>query len=58
MVAGYAMSLLDFLPFRRRPRPPDQSLPPSDRPDNRDDGLPPVSKATRLQLVALLLSRP
>jgi len=52
------MSILNFLPFRRRPRPPDENLPPVERPDSRDDGLPPISKATRLQLVALLLSRP
>ena len=52
------MSILDFLPFRRRPRPPDAELPSSERPNNRDDGVPPISKATRLQLVALLLSRP
>ncbi len=52
------MSLLDLLPFRRRPRPPDLEVPPFDRRDDRRDGLPPIASATRLHLVILLLSRP
>lgn len=52
------MSILNFLPFRRRPRPPDENLPPSERPSTRRDDLPPVANLTRLHLLMLLLGRP
>jgi hypothetical protein len=52
------MSLLDFLPFRRRPRPTDASLPPSEAPFARRDNLPPVADLNRLHLLMLLFSRP
>lgn len=58
MVAGYDMSILKFLPFRRRPRPPDASLPPSERPLSRWDAPPPPVDISRLHLLMLLFSRP
>ena len=58
MVAGYAMSILNFLPFRRRPRPPDIELARPETPIARPDDLPVVANLTRLHLLMLLLGRP
>jgi len=53
-----SMSILDFLPFRRRPRPPDESPQSSGSATPHRDDLPPVANITRLYLLMLLFSRP
>lgn len=52
------MSILNFLPFRRRPRPPDIELARPETPITRHDDLPVVANLTRLHLLMLLLGRP